>query len=264
MVTPTPPRTVSSFLIIILIMGVLLVLTGYFILYPAFKQAMSPDLFSGDYHYNLKISVDTTISNVTLLIPLPVRNGTPQIGSLSLTPLMFDKEGIHSSFIRTDGDWYVKIMADSITPSREEFEYVIDQYKSQKYTGLPYLVNTRYPQGNESVFLPKSNITTKRPVPEISTRWGAEDYNPIISEYQIPAYAEYTVNNRTQALRVEVITSIEGSNNWVEQFDSWRRNQYRDETTLSLYDEANGWYLAEGKLDSGEGIYLDRNAFKTN
>ncbi|MDD1673878.1 MAG: hypothetical protein LUP99_05670 [Methanomicrobiales archaeon] len=245
-------------------MGILLVLVSYFILYPWFQYTMRPDYFDGNSKFNLKIAMDATISNVTLLIPLPVRNGTPQIGSLVLTPSMFEKEGIHASFIRSNMDWYVKITADSMTPSREEFEYRMDQYDSQDYLGLPYLVNTRYPEGNESVFLPKSNVTIEYPVPEISTRFGAEDYYPVVSKYQIPVFVEYTVTNRTDAMRVMLIASVQGYNSWVEQFDSWRMNNYWDEIALTLYDEAHGWYLADGKLKSGEGIYLDRNAFKAN
>jgi hypothetical protein len=258
-------KKVDRFLWVILFLGILLILLSYFIVYPLFQLSMRPDFFDGMYKYDLKIAVhDATISNVTLLIPLPVRNGTPQIGSLVLTPAMFEKGGIHASFIRNNGDWYVKITTDSIIPSLDEFEYRMDQYDSQDYPGLPYLVNTRYPVGNESVFLPKSNMTSRHPVPEISTRWGAEDYNPIVSEYQIPVFSEYTVMNRTPAMWVEVTASVEGLNSWAEQVDSWRQNLYRDEISLTLYDGAQGWYLAEGKLNSGEGIYLDRNAFKSH
>jgi len=258
-------KKVDRFLLIILLLGILLILISYFIIYPLFQLSMRPDFFDGIHKYDLKIAVhDATISNVTLLIPLPVRNKTPQIGSHVLTPSMFEKEGIHASFIRNNEDWYVKITTDSVIPTREEFEYLMNQYDSQDYPGLPYLVNTRYPLGNESVFLPKSNMTMRRPVPEISTRFGAEDYYPTVSEYQIPVYSEYTVMNRTSTMWVEVTASVEGINSWAEQVDSWRQNQYRDEISLTLYDEAHGWYLAEGNLKSGEGIYLDRNAFKVN
>ncbi len=237
----------------------------YFIAVPLFQHTMKPGFFRAEYHYDLKISVNgATISNVTFFIPIPTRNRTPRIGSIFLSQSTFDKDNIQASIVNKNGSWYLKLMAENIQPSREEFDYYNDLYDNQDYPGLPYLVNTRFPLENESVFLPKTNVTYQYPVPEMTTRFGAQTYNPVISNYQIPVYADYTIRNRVNGIRVEIVSSIQCLNSWVEQIDSWRRNEYTDDFALSLYEEAHGWYLADGTLETGKGIYLDRNAFTAN
>lgn len=248
MIWETPEKR-KKFLIIIVLAGIFLALFYYFVIYPVIQ----PAAFSSHYSYDLTIETNLPLYNVTFIVPLPIQNGSPKVGTLLLNEDMFKKEGYKVSFVLVEGIPSIKISTATILPGREN-RFRVDIGDGQETTGLPYLVNTIIPLGNESVFLPKYNISIRQPQPaSYSTSHGIH-YYPLISSYQTKVYAEYSTSPNTV---VQLISHTDGLNSWVE-LDSWLQNKYGDDFSISLNGMANGWYMASGELKSGEGIYLDR------
>ena len=57
-------------------------------------DSFNPRLFTSAYEYNLQIQSDTSLHNVTFIIPLPVRDGAPLVGNQTLTAEDFRQSGV--------------------------------------------------------------------------------------------------------------------------------------------------------------------------
>lgn len=251
---------------IILFLIIILVVVGYFVFYPNFVKEMQPASFGSSNTYHLSIGTDGQLFNVTFLIPLPVRNGIPAVGFLNLTESMFEKGGYRASFIQLGGDQFLRLTADAVLSTTEYEVSYGDNNLRTEYSRLgykvgyenakdyPYWINTRQPVENETVFLPKNNITIQKPAePTYSTGSGIR-FSPVLLRYQTNIYAEFDTASETL---VHIFASTEGQNSWVEESDAWRGNSYSDYYQGSFNGPARGWYLANGELKSGEGKYLD-------
>jgi hypothetical protein len=225
-----------------------------------------PSSFSTSNTYRLSIRTDAQLFNATFLIPLPVRNGIPAVGFLNLTESMFEQGEYHASFIQVNGDPYLKLTAEMVSTNPEykvdyadtnlRVEYTRSGYRTEYKNApdYPFWIDTRDPQRNETVFLPKNNVTILEPTePTYSTGSGIR-YNPILMRYQTKVYAEYQTLTDSS---VSIFASIEGQNEWVEEFDAWRGNSYSDYFEESFNGPTRGWHLVTGELKSGGGKYLD-------
>jgi hypothetical protein len=251
---------------IILFLIIILVVVGYFVFYPNFVKAMQPASFGSSNTYRLSIGTDGQLFNVTFIIPLPVRNGIPAVGILNLTESMFEKGGYRASFIQLGGDQFLRLTEDTVLPNieyevtygdnnlRTEYSklgYIVEYENAKDY---PYWINTRQPAENETIFLPKNNITRQEPAtPTYSTGSGIR-FNPVLLRYQTNIYAEFDTASETL---VRIFASTEGQNSWVEEFGASRGNSYSDYYQESFSGPARGWHLANGELKSGEGKYLN-------
>lgn len=262
-------KTVESFrrfnksIGIILFLIIVFVVIGFFVVYPNIVKAMQPSYFSSSVTYRLTIRNEAPLFNVTLLIPLPVRDKLPAVGILNLTESMFEKSGYNASFVQVNGDRFLRLTAETVLPDRGYEVTYGDNDLRIDYTGLgrkieyknaadyPYWIDTRNPLRNETVFLPKNNVIIQVPTEPTYSIY----YNPVLSRYQTNVFAEYQTSTGTP---VNIFVSIKGQNEWTEEFGAWRGNSYSDYFEESLTGPARGWHLANGELKSGEGKFLDR------
>jgi hypothetical protein len=179
---------------------------------------------------------------------------------------MFDRGGYHASFFQRGGDQFLRLTAETIqAPSDYGMNYG-DASLRTGYTNLgyeieyehagdyPYWINTRQPVGNETVFLPKDNVTIQKPAVPTYTIGSGIRFNPVLEQYQMDIYADYNTSTGTT---IHIFADIDGLNNWREEFDAWRGNSYSDYFQISFSGPVHGWDLARGELKSGEGKYLD-------
>lgn len=240
-------------LIILLLIGVVFILLYFSILYPAIR----PQSFHNANHFLIGIRVDGHIwdtSNATFLLPLPVYNGTPHLGTKPLTGEIFLKEGYSISLVEEQEGAYVKVFIPSQIQNSKDIYVVYDDYFEVPASDSGFHpTNTRDPIGHEPVFLPKNNLTLQKPATDSSLAWYGFRYNPLITRYQIPVYAEYAATNDTT---VEIYGWVKGVNQWSE-LGTYLSNSYQDNYRLFLNGSSDGWYLADGEMESGEGKYLD-------
>jgi hypothetical protein len=171
-----------------------------------------------------------------------------------LTDEIFRREAYTISLVEEEGGSYVKIFIPSLATTSKDVYVVDDTHFEVPASDSEFRpTNTRDPVGHEPVFLPKNNVTYQKPGSEYSLAWYGLRYNPVITRYQIPVYAEYSATNDTS---IQIYAMVWGMNQWAE-LATYFTNSYRDSYNLILNGSADGWYLADGRMESGEGKYLD-------
>lgn len=233
-----------------------------------------PDYFGSDISYSLMLETDVSISNATFLIPLPMQNGIPAIGLLNLTEGMFIKPGYNASFVSFEGDWYVRLTADAIHPIPGTWEYEVSygdrslraDYDARGYEveyryplEYPYWINTRQPLGNETIFLPKFNMSVEEPAIPSSTTGRGTYWNPVVIRYRTKMYSGFDSPGSSS---VDIKAYIHGYNTWVERFQGSEANSYSDSLSghfsRSPSDPPSaGWHLVSGEMKTGSGRYLN-------
>jgi len=216
-----------------------------------------PDFFETFHAYELRIQTTTHIENVTLLVPVPMRGDLPAIGHDPITDAFYTNrlpEHITPAIVPVDGQYYLRLTAPYMDPA--ELIHVVYSNRAslgQKYHPeiVPQLIDTLHPFGNESLFLPKQNLTSTAGSPEAvqTSDSNSEGYR---YDYTIPIYAYY--ENGTH---VEIVSVIEGTNWWREGFDRNLKNQYSDRYHLVITGEPQGWMPAGGEVTAGDGIYRE-------
>lgn len=243
----------KKILIILLLIGVVFILLYLLIIQPAIR----PQTFRTGNQFLIGIRINGQIrntGNATFLLPLPVHNGTPHLGTKSLTEEIFRRKGYTVSLVEQEGGAYVKIFIPSLAPTGKDVYLVEDSHFEFPPSDSEFRpINTRNPVGNEPVFLPKINSTLQKPGSESSSTWYGANYNPVITRYQIPVYAEYSASNDTS---IEIFGWVKGTNRWAE-LGTYLDNSYQDSYRLFLNGSSDGLYLADGRMESGEGKYLD-------
>jgi hypothetical protein len=237
-------------LIFIVVIIAILILIYFFVISPAIQ----PKFFHRDYSYEFFIETNELIYNATFIVPIPVLNNIPKLGMEKINEVIFEKGNYNAAFIQKDNILFIKIVTPTINPGEQNLYHAnLELHQSEEPGLLYYPTNTRYPIGNESVFLPKNNVSIHEPVPgSYPTMYGTY-HNSITIEYQIPIFVEYTTSNNTN---VKIYSWISASNGWAE-WGTYLQNSFRDSYKLSLNGPVHGWYSADGKLEMGEGIYLD-------
>ena len=227
----------------------------------------SPYAFLSYYTYELKIKTSEPITNATFFIPLPVKNGVPIVGMLSLKEDDFKKENLLIGIIRfppglnltgtypvqNNEPVYLKISSDRIYLNKTQNSEYIVHIENLTWRKTPLLfTDTLNPINNEIVFLPKMDFSPSTPtmINRTSAHW--IEYIPIKSPQKTTIYAEYSASSSTF---VDVSFSIHGSNGWRYSDDSGGGNSYWDYFEWSHTGESHGWQIADGTYKAAEGVY---------
>jgi hypothetical protein len=220
-----------------------------------------------DYMYEIDLSFDKTIENVTLLLPVPVVNNTPVlIGSL----VNGTGYGVPADWdlviVEENGTPMLSIRADRMVPEYHGFPIPIEPGKTPDQTPLPsateysretpvmmpvhivatasvpLTIDTRNPLGHEPVFVPEGRFT---PLKDLPFGYRGTEY-----VHMVPIFISYTSDiPATLTLR----TSIQGVNSiWK---GGWVYNRYSDTVSLELGNGTQGWVEVEGTFLTGDGVY---------
>ena len=229
-----------------------------------------PEYLHMRFVYELSIKTNTPIENVTLLVSIPTSGDRPAIGPEPIFSEFYtDPDNLgkgpsdpstlpeHYDFaiIPVEGQYYLRLTAPHMDPAEPVIVYYThntDLAKKFYPEVVLQLIETRHPFGNESLFLPKQNLTLTASSSGTPNRRGY--YNPggYRYSYVIPVYAHY--ENGT---RVSISSEIEGSNRWNEGFDFAGQNRYSDAYSLTITGDPQGWMPAGGKVTAGQGGYRE-------
>ncbi|MFA7694178.1 MAG: hypothetical protein WCX63_01455 [Methanoregula sp.] len=220
--------------------------------------------------YDLTINVSEPITNVTIYVPLPVKNGTPMVGIMQLDKSQFTKSNFSIDFVQSppgmnmvgvyplpnNQPWFLKITADRINPDPTgNAEYVIGISNGTESPSPSIFLNTLYPVGNESVLLPKLNFSP--PVREKITSRSPEwiEYAPFQVSQTTLIYADYSAS---PSAKVEINAFLDGFNSWVEPHTprlDGGGNSYDDSYSWSHTGDSHGWQSVKGTYKSTDGVY---------
>jgi hypothetical protein len=213
-----------------------------------------------NYYYTIDLSYNTTIENVTLLLPVPELNSTPFFVTSLLNGTAYGvSPDWNLSIVSENGTPMLAIMAERMAPEYHGYPIAIGpgtsvlpttlvpghEYSADTPVLMPVTVavmetraseiNTRHPVGHEPLFFPSGMFTPGSNFPT---------YN-----HPVPVYIRYA-SEKPVALSLRV--SIYGSNGiWR---GGWVSNTYSDSVALEIADGAQGWIEGEGKLITAEGV----------
>ncbi len=253
---------VLIFLTITVIVAVI-VLLGYFA-YIFDQQAKRSERH--DLHYAIDFSYNTTLDDVTLLLPVPEPDGTllpagtPAQGSFYGIPPGWDM-----SVEMVNASPMLEIKADRMVPEYHGRPIPIVPGESPLPTTLvpgteyseetPILqpihlglmipvkrtIDTRDPVAHEPVFAPGGDFIEEK---VSTTPFEGKEYTHVV-----PIFVEYT-SGTPAAVYLRI--SVRGTNSiWK---GGWVYNSYEDSVTLDL-EESPGWVDGMGILRTEEGVY---------
>lgn len=220
-----------------------------------------------DFTYSIQLSVNTTIDNVTLLVPVPELNRTPLLagGFVNRTGYGMPKDW-NFSIVMIDGAPMLSITASRIVPEYHGYPVPIELGKTPEQTPVPMAtgysvetpvlapiecivtepragtIDTRDPVGREPVLFPEGQFI---PMTRINNGYQGVKYL-----HSVPLYITYTSD---RPVTVSVRVSIQGLNSiWR---GGWLSNGYSDSVFLVLDSSMQGWVESEATLVTGEGVY---------
>jgi len=225
--------------------------------------SISPRLYMTSHSYRLDIVPHGLISNATIYVPLPVNHGKPMIGSDELTDQILGKATVsveitqaippglvlNSTVPNQDPPWFLKIKASELSLNES---YHISLGKPEQVQSPLSFAETRFPLGNESVFLPKINLAACSTVQSNSPEnWDFEYPGEEISQ-KIPIFVDYSASPSTD---LEIFSETGAGNEWTEKYDEHASNYYEDEFDWTHTGEAHGWQIASGTFTAAKGSY---------
>lgn len=220
-----------------------------------------------DYTYEIDLSWDKTIENVTLLLPVPVVNSTPVlVGSLVNGTGYGVPADWDLAIVDENGTPMLSIRANRMVPEYHGFPIPIEPGKTPDQTpppsateysretpvlmpvhivatdSVPFTIDTRDPLGHEPVFAPEGRFTAMKDLP-----FG---YRGTGYVHMVPVFIRYT-SDTPATLTFRVSTGGENSI-WK---GGWIYNRYSDTVVLELTNDTQGWVEGEGTLLTGDGVY---------
>ena len=219
-----------------------------------------------DVTYTIMLSVNTTIENVTLYLPVPELNGTPVLAGPFVNRTGYGvPEDWNITIISVEGRPMLSIRAPRMVPGYVGYPIPVEPGKTPDRTPVPpatafspetpvlvpvelitmesrpLAIDTGNPAGHEPVFSPRGGYTpvhTNGPVVQGT-----------VSSYRVPLYISYAAGRPTE---ISLHTSIEGVNAiWK---GGWIFNRYSDTVSLVLENGTRGWVETGGTLVAGEGV----------
>lgn len=247
------------------------------------SKKMYNDSLMSNYEYDIIIESNKTLQNVTLYLPIPVFDNESEVGLEMVNGDYYHKPSDWNlSLEDTEYGLMLKIEAAEIHPIYHslpvavpepepgsedietqipEEEQIVESHEYSEETPVlvsfdfgtsvkaDHMINTKYPVGNESVLLPKYNVSGPNEVQKVPR---SEHLNPQYFDYGSFAYASYDTSPDTN---VQIFIELEGRNEW--WIYGWQYNEYIDRISVQLTGPQVGWVNAEGSLTTGDGIYKD-------
>ncbi|MBR1369857.1 hypothetical protein RJ53_10360 [Methanocalculus chunghsingensis] len=238
---------------------------------------MFRESYSSEYSYQVTISAERSLDNVTLILPLPSWNGNSPIGEAILQEEGYGfPDDWKCSLVEIDGAVMLQISADRIVPTYRNLitptpirpgetpPPTPEIITSTEYSeATPVLIpiefgvslrdveeiNTRDPLGNEPVLSPKRNLTLAEEPYDTPTPPGGVSVSSYYT-FESPFSAAYACDPETL---VTIDISHQGGNSWWVL--GWSGNSFRESVSITLIGPDPGWQYGTGSLRTGEGRY---------
>lgn len=220
-----------------------------------------------DYTYETDLSFDTTIEDVTLLLPVPDLNGSPVFADAVVNRIAYGvPPDWNLSIEEENGIPVLAVQAARMVPEYRPTPIPIEPGSSPIPTTL--LQGTEY-SSETPVLMPVHlavMVTVNRTIDTRDPRAGEPIFNPDgqfilgtattpgfrgpVHIHTVPVYVRFT---SAQPANLSLRISIQGVNSiWR---GGWVSNSYSDTVTLDVRNASQGWLEGEGTLISGEGVY---------
>lgn len=198
------------------------------------KQKMYDSSLRSSYDYNVRLTTDSTLSNATLYLPLPVINNTSSVGM----------DIIEHHFNSHDPSWEYSIV--------DTEHGLMLSMKNEKARSIDLstmvlsdqTIDTMNPLSNEMVLMPKYNLTHN------VNASGAYSRTSEQFDYESRVYASYETSSNANT---SISIYMTGHNEW--WIGGWQYNSYWENMEIKLSGSQDGWTTVNGQLVTGEGTY---------
>jgi len=264
-------RTIGLLLAGLLLAAAVLAGAGW-----ALQRAWYQQSYGSEYTYDVLVGPNygnESISNLTVMLPLPVADGDSAVGE-DLSDREFRlPEGWSYAVVDTEYGPMLRIEADEIPGEPTYYRAVMEGDRLVDWEEIPAsaydrndsdtirvehddaeiqhtvvvneTIDTRSPIGDEPLLSPRSNQT------EVACeQFYYEDEDATCYAYDARVYLSYDAPPGTE---VYVRAELRGTNSWWVL--GWNYNEYRDTVALLTDESPDGWTTADGELVTGSGNY---------
>jgi hypothetical protein len=203
---------------------------------------------SSTYSYTCTITTDSTLSNVTIFLPVPAdpSGNSPIVAQFSAQTIAGLPKDWAISLYDTGKSTLVRITIPVIIPPagtlREKPYSVV--LKSDMKSGK--VIDTRHPINNSALFRPVRDLQQVS-CPSDNSR---ENGTPHCYHYLTSLYADYQTSPDASVM---ITSSLTGKNSW-KIFEP-KSNEYSTNINLMMVGENRGWKNVSGFLQSSTGVY---------
>ncbi|MDD3041424.1 MAG: hypothetical protein PHW56_00475 [Methanosarcinaceae archaeon] len=238
------------------------------------------DTLTSNYKYDITIRCSSELQNATFYLPAPIFENESGKFEKPGKSLKFKEEDFYGrppdwnfSIEETEHGPMLRIEAEKIRPDFRSMPVAISETgeiegkavekvkEDSEETKVPRpfdfgtrlevepLINTRNPEGNEPLLLPKYGLKVSEKSPLVPP---PEHIRPQYYDYGSRVYASYESSPETL---VEIYVSLRGSNEWWVY--GWTWNEYSDRVSVKLTGPQEGWIPVGGSLITADGVYMD-------
>ncbi|WP_243466403.1 hypothetical protein [Methanosarcina mazei] len=209
------------------------------------KQRIYDRNHMSSYNFDVKLTTDSTLSNVTLYLPLPVTNKQ----HIDIVEHNFndDDPSWKYTLVDTEHGLMLSIKNEKIEPKyatrSRDSKTILSPNMFRTILFTNQTIDTMNPLGSEMVLMPKYNLTqnvTRRPYPPASKQF----------DYESKMYAYYDTSSNAN---VSISIYLCGMNEW--WIGGWQHNSYWEDMEIKLSGSQAGWTTVNGQLFTGEGTY---------
>ncbi|MFD1562701.1 hypothetical protein ACFR99_03925 [Haloarchaeobius amylolyticus] len=232
------------------------------------SDSLAEDSYTSEYSYDVEITTNGTLTNATMLVPVPVSDGEVSVaGALEDGDYYAQPEAFSSRIVETDRGPMLEVTVDEFVVEPEYYRVVeegelgrtepitadeydpddpdmfvrdTDRYELTVRVESDEPIETREPVGTEPVLEPRVDAT------ETDCLDGPER----CYEYTGFVYAEYDTDPSTD---VSIRVTHHGENSW--WVGGWSGNWYRDAVAVDLAGPQADWIAVDGSLEAGQGSY---------
>ncbi|WP_458188169.1 hypothetical protein [Haladaptatus sp. NG-WS-4] len=235
-----------------------------------YSQHLYRDSYGSEYHYDVRITPSSQITNVTVMVPLPSHDGEVLVDADAVSH-PFTPDGWAYDVVETRYGAMLRIRADEV-PTEPTYHYSVNEddrlvrwetisaaeYDPENSSHLrashddvdinarvesDRTVDTRSPIENESLLRPHQNRTE-------TACFSPPDEKETCYTYDGRVFVSYDGASDTA---VHVSVELRGSNSW--WVFGWNFNEYVDRQSVEVVGPQDGWVVTEGDLETGQGNY---------
>jgi hypothetical protein len=216
--------------------------------FQVFVESAYLNSLSSTYSYTCTITTDSTLSNVTLFIPVPEDplGNSPIVAQFSSRAIAGLPDDWTVTLYDTGKATMVKITTPAIIPPGETHPAKPFTIRLSSDMQSDNLIDTYEPINNSALFPPVRELQQVACPPEGSP----VQETPQCYRYVTSLYADY---DAAPDASVNITSTIVGRNSW-NIFEPGS-NEYTTVTSLMVSGSHDGWANMEGTLTSGIGTY---------
>ena len=202
---------------------------------------------SSTYSYTCTITTDSTLSNVTLFLPVPAdpSGNSPIVAQFSAHDIAGLPKDWTVTLYDTGKATMVRITTPVITPGgtipEKPFTILLSsEMKSDK------VIDTREPIKNSALFRQVRDLQLVSCPPDSSEEKGT----PQCYRYLTSLYADYQAPSNAT---VNISSTLAGKNSW--KIVEPKSNEYTTSVNLLMFGDIHGWSTMNGTLTTSIGTY---------